>query len=168
MAQLNIFGSSFKRFLGKAIVVILWLHLLNHRLHIAFQLSRFLIVTHHGTHILLREPQHAVEKWIRADIPADIEAAGQIVQGNRADTRHENTVEHALVILEGIPIETAGMRDNMIDLVVLFIQDHIRKVVILVYDKVKGIAQAAGFGIQHVQLVKSLSGKTEPTMNSSL
>ena len=60
------------------------------------------------------------------------------------------------------------MRDNMIDLVVLFIQDHIRKVVILVYDKVKGIAQAAGFGIQHVQLVKSLSGKTEPTMNSSL
>lgn len=112
--------------------------------------------------------QHAVEKWIRADIPADIEAAGQIVQGNRADTRHENTVEHALVILEGIPIETAGMRDNMIDLVVLFIQDHIRKVVILVYDKVKGIAQAAGFGIQHVQLVKSLSGKTEPTMNSSL
>lgn len=122
----------------------------------------------YGTHILLREPQHAVEKWIRADIPADIEAAGQIVQGNRADTRHENTVEHALVILEGIPIETAGMRDNMIDLVVLFIQDHIRKVVILVYDKVKGIAQAAGFGIQHVQLVKSLSGKTEPTMNSSL
>ena len=91
-----------------------------------------MIVTQHGTHILHPAPQHAVEKWIRADIQADIEAAGQIVQGNRADTRHENTVEHALVILEGITIEPAGMRDNMKALVVLFIQAHIRKDVLLV------------------------------------
>ena len=132
---------SFKAFFSEAIIIVPRFHVLDHRFYVRVhrQLPGCFIIKKHLTHIFLTEAQHLVKTVIRADVPSDVETTGQVVQRDRADSRHEDTVAHAFIQFEMIPIETAGMGQGLINLVTLLIQHHIREVIILVNDQVEQI-----------------------------
>ena len=112
-----------KTFLCKAVVVIPWTHLLYHGFNVAIgrKHSHTLVVCEHFTYILRRESEHLVQLRLRRCIPADIEAAGQVIQGHRTHPCQENTLEIALEFLEKVTIEAVGMGYCMIDLLSEFV-----------------------------------------------
>ena len=135
------FRVPFKAFFSEAIIIVPRFHVLDHHLYarILRQLPGSFIIKKHLTHIFFAEAQHPVEAIIRADVPTYIETARQVIQRDRANSRHEDTIEHAFIQFEMIPIKTAGMGQVVINLVALLIQYHIREVIILVNDQVEQI-----------------------------
>ena len=146
---------TFQTFFGKAIIVIPRFYFPNQCIYVCIcrQLSGVFIVLKHGPHICLTESQHHIELEIGADVPADIESAGEIIQCNGADTCHEDAFEHSFKLFENLPVESAGMSQGMIDFITLFVQNYVGEVVIFVNNQIEMGTIVAGLSIQKIQLV---------------
>ena len=105
----------------------------------------------HGAHVRFAESQHHVELVVGTDIPADVESAGQVVQGDGADAGHEDALEHAFEFLEYFTVESAGMGQGMINVFSLLVQNDVGKVIVFVDDEVKF---HSGFSRMQVQVVQ--------------
>ena len=67
------------------------------------------VILQHIPYIFFCESCHFIELWIQRVIGADVESAGQVVQGDGADAGHEDALEHAFEFLEYFTVESAGM-----------------------------------------------------------
>ena len=94
-------------------------------------------------------------------MPADIEAAGQVVQCHGTYACHEDTLEHALELLEHIAVEAAGMGDGMVNLLAFLVKHDVGKVVVFVNDEIKRNAQPYCTVAYQVQFVGHLPGLEE-------
>jgi len=124
--------------LGKTIVIIPGLHIINHPLNVAIgrQLAHTLKIGEHLTYIFLRKAKHLIESLLGRDVPANIKATSHIIKSHRTYTRHENTGKRTLKLLEYITIKSIGMGDGMIHIFSLLIENRIRKVIILINDQI--------------------------------
>jgi len=88
-------------------------------------------------------------------MPTNIETARHIVQGNRTDTCDENTLKHALELLEDITIEAVGMGDCPIYIFTLLIEHGIGEIVIFIDDQVERNALGRSFILKQSQFLCS-------------
>ena len=88
-------------------------------------------------------------------MPAYIEAARHIVQGNRTDTSDENTLKHTLELLEDITIKAVGMSDCPIYIFTLLIEHGIGEIVIFIDDQIERNALGRSFILKQSQFLRS-------------
>lgn len=70
-------------------------------------------------------------------MPANIEPTRHIIQGHRTDTCDEDTLKHALELLEDITIEAIGMGDCPIYILALLIEQGIGEIVIFIDNQIE-------------------------------
>ena len=85
-----------------------------------------------------------VKLWLDGNVPTDVGSARHLIQGHRADTHHEDTLEVAFELLEYVTIETIGMGDGMIYLLAMLIEYDVCEVVVLIDDEVERIVVCLG------------------------
>ena len=99
---------------------------------------------------------------MKADVGSDVEATGQIVEGDRTDTHKENTLEVWFEYLEGIAVKTTAVGHVMIGILAQLIENGVGEVVVFVNDEIKMIASLLGFFGQYVDFVLGSSGCQSP------
>ena len=102
--------------------------------------------------------EHLVERGLQAQVGADVEAAGDVVHGDRRDPGDEQPL-HAAVLrtrLEGgeeVAIEAAAVGKRVVGVRPLVRQDRVGEVVVLVDQDVEPDAVPVGVQEQRVELV---------------
>ncbi len=137
-------GVSQYSLLREAVVVVPGLHFGDESLLVGGDGSNALIVAYHLAHVIFREAENHVELWVSADVVGYVEAAGDVVEGHRADAHHQYAVEVALEELEYIAVEARGVGQCMVDGFALLVEDVVGEVVVLVDDEVFFVAKPIG------------------------
>lgn len=140
-------------FSDKAVIVIPRPYLPNQYIYVCTyrQLSSVFIVLKRGPHICLTESQHHIELKIGADIPTDIESAGEIVRCNGADICHRDAFGHSFKLFESLPVKSAGVSQGIVDFVTLFVQNHVDEVAIFVDNRTEVGTIVVNFLIREIQ-----------------
>ena len=94
----------------------------------------------HLTNFCFVKAHHSIKTRIYRDIPIYIISTRQIIQRHRAYPHHEYTVKHSLELLEILPVETTGVSQVMKHLLPMLTQNHIGKVVVLIYNEIQWIS----------------------------
>ena len=109
-------------------------------------------------HLRFGEAEQLVEIRMQADVPADVEAAGDVVQRDGRDAGDEQALEAAALprpALQGceeVPIEAAPVREGAVRRLAVVGQEGVRKVVVLFDEYVQRDAPLAGVGEQLIEL----------------
>ena len=138
---------------GEAVVVVPGFHFGNHLVDVSVVPASILVVLQDAPDVGLAEAEHLVELGLDGDVPADVEAAAEVVEGDGADADHEDALEHALELLEHFAVEAGGVGDSVVYLVALLVEHVVGEVVVLVDDEVEAGSAVLGFPVQEVQLL---------------
>ena len=109
-------------------------------------------------HFRFGEPEHFVEAGIQADVPADIEAAGDVVHRDGRDPRDEHPFDAAAACRAGlqrgeeVAVETAAVGQGLVFLLAVVGEHGVGEIVVFVDENIQRDAAVAGILEQFVEL----------------
>ena len=125
--------------LGEAVAVVPLAHQAQGLVHVLVERAAVPVQLQQTPRLGLREAEHLVEVRVQADVPADVEAAGHVVQGDGRDAGDEQPLDAAAALpgarlerREEAAEEAAAVRERLVGLRAPMRQDRVREVVVLV------------------------------------
>ncbi|EEF87362.1 hypothetical protein BACCELL_05039 [Bacteroides cellulosilyticus DSM 14838] len=93
-----------------------------------------------------------IELRFDAEVPADVESAGEVIECDGADAGHEDALKHTFKLLEHLAVEAAGVSEGVVDLIAKFVEHHVGEVVVLVNDEIQTSTVLLGQSSQEIEL----------------
>ena len=131
-------------FLGEAVAVVPFAHDAHGGIHVLVEHAQVAVRLHQAPHLRLGEADHLVEVRVQADVLADVEAAGDVVHGDRRHAGDEQALQTAAAAVgaglqggEEVTVEAAAMGERVVRLGAVVREHGVGKVVVLVDQHVQ-------------------------------